>query len=315
MGTKLVSAVTLLLLPGVTSAQVLVSEIMYDLEGSDTDREWIEIYNTSSEAIDISTWKLFEGNTNHGLSVTQGSESLAAGGYAIIVDSPAKFLADWPSYEGTVLDSSFSLNNAGETLILRCCGKELSDIDSVSYASDGGANGDGSSLHRSGSTLSPGKPSPGTGVVVSAPPPAPKAEPKPKEVEMKKEEPKQEAKVEKVEQVKTEAKTQVVVQAVSEPEVEEVFVPEPPKPKKTSATSKKVAQVVKDEPEEVIEEEEAIVQEKTKAESQVAVASASNDWTWWAGAAGISLFGAGGAYLMGRRSKREWDIEDISEAE
>ncbi len=46
-------------------AEVVISEIMYDVSGSDTDREWVEVYNNSSSAVDFTSWKLFEANTNH----------------------------------------------------------------------------------------------------------------------------------------------------------------------------------------------------------------------------------------------------------
>jgi hypothetical protein len=37
-----------LFMPSVSGA-VLINEIMYDLSGSDTGREWIEIYNNGSD--------------------------------------------------------------------------------------------------------------------------------------------------------------------------------------------------------------------------------------------------------------------------
>ncbi len=128
-------------------AGVVINEVMYDLkEGSDTGREWVEVLNNGSEAVDMAGWKLFEADTNHGLTIHQGENILPVGGYAIIVSDPAKFLIDWPGLQGTIFDSSFSLSNSGETLILR--NGELADIDNISYSSDMGANGDGNSLQK-----------------------------------------------------------------------------------------------------------------------------------------------------------------------
>src|SRR3989338_825587 len=128
-----------LFLPVCASAQVVISEIMYDLEGSDANREWIEIYNSGSSVVNITEWRLFEGDSNHVLTAV-GSETLATGGYAVIADDPEKFREDWPSFSGRLFDSSFSLSNTGGTLVLRCCsGGDLLDRDFISYSGDSGA--------------------------------------------------------------------------------------------------------------------------------------------------------------------------------
>ena len=87
-----------------------ITEIMYDLPGSDSGREWIEVYNAGASDIDLSLFKFFEANTNHGLAPA-GSSILSAGALAVIADNPEKFSIDWPSYNGLIFDSSFSLSN------------------------------------------------------------------------------------------------------------------------------------------------------------------------------------------------------------
>lgn len=134
--------------PVFTNASVVINEIVYDLEGSDSGREWIEIFNNGNTQIDLTGWKFFEANTNHALTSFQGSSVIQPNGFAIIANNPEKFLADWPNFSGIIFDSSFSLGNMGESLALR--NSELADIDSVSYDSNLGANGDGKSLQKSG---------------------------------------------------------------------------------------------------------------------------------------------------------------------
>src|SRR3989344_3911678 len=157
--------------PQVVHGQVVISEIMYDLEGTDTGREWVEIHNTSGVDVDLSSWKFFESETNHGLTVAQGSGVVPASGFAVIADTPAKFLADWSGYSGVLFDSSFSLSNTGELLSLK---NGDAVVDTVSYASDQGALGDGNSLQKSGSSWLPATPTPGAANAssASAPPPA-----------------------------------------------------------------------------------------------------------------------------------------------
>jgi len=149
----------------VLHAQVIISEIMYNLEGTDADREWIEVFNNGVDAVDLESWKLYEGTnttkSNHTLTLNQGSGTLLSGGYAVVVDDPVTFLIDWPNYSGVLFDSSFSLSNTGETLILR--DSELADIDTVTYSSDWGGDGDGNSLTYDDAVWSAQTPTPGSG--------------------------------------------------------------------------------------------------------------------------------------------------------
>jgi hypothetical protein len=150
-----------LLVPQGALGQVLISEIMYDLEGTDSGREWVEVSNTTSSAIDLSGWKFVEKGTNHALTAFSGGTLLPPSGYAIIADNPDKFLADWPGFRGVLFGSSFSLSNTGETLSLKN-GDAVSDT--VTYTSEQGAEGDGNSLQRSGGSWSARAPTPGADI-------------------------------------------------------------------------------------------------------------------------------------------------------
>jgi len=155
----------ILLVPASASAQVLISEVMYDLEeGSDSGREWIEVFNAYSSSVTLTDWRLYENDTNHKINSFSGSDTLASGAYAVIADNPIKFLEDWPAFSGQLFDSAFSLKNDGEALIVRDA--ELTDIDSVTFSPDQGATGDGETLHRTDSntnTFTASAPTPGKG--------------------------------------------------------------------------------------------------------------------------------------------------------
>src|SRR3989338_2302898 len=170
MNRAMLLAAFLFIVPQWAAAQVVISEIMYDLEiGSDSGREWIEVFNAGS-SVAFTEWKLFENGSNHTIAAHSGGEMLASGAYAVIADNPTKFLEDWPSYSGLLFDSAFSLSNTGETLIMRCCGSDLVDKDSITHNSETGAAGDGKSLHRtsvSASSLIPATPTPGTGTLTT----------------------------------------------------------------------------------------------------------------------------------------------------
>ncbi len=137
-------------------ASVEISEIMYNPEGSDTNHEWVEIYN-NGPSVDITTWHFFENDIHHGLYPEEFS-SLGNGERALIV----KDIATAKSELGSgihYIKSSFSLNNTGETIAVSDENKNI--IDTYSYNADDGANGDGQSLQYLNSSWNAGSPTPG----------------------------------------------------------------------------------------------------------------------------------------------------------
>jgi len=101
---------------------VIINEIMYDLQGTDTDHEWVEIKNISDQAVDLKDWRFYDGS-NHLLNEPpqnggQGSLIIAPGGYAVLADKADVFLADHPGFGGIVIDTVMSLNNTEETVQL-----------------------------------------------------------------------------------------------------------------------------------------------------------------------------------------------------
>ncbi|MFT6829587.1 MAG: hypothetical protein ACJAV6_000418 [Candidatus Paceibacteria bacterium] len=143
--------------PFQVSAQIIIVEIMYDAEGSDSSFEWVEIINTGSAAIDIGTWYFYENETHHRLT-PDGFSDLDPNERALIVQN----LDNIYGLYGNALNlikSSFSLNNTGETLSMS---DENKTIQSTStYSSDEGAVGNGNSLQVSGNSWIASEPTPG----------------------------------------------------------------------------------------------------------------------------------------------------------
>ena len=126
------------------SASVIINEIMYNPSGADADHEWVEIYN-NDENINLEDWRFFEGGTPHRLSLVHGDDMIISEEeYVIIADNAETFLQDYENYEGTVLDSTFSLSNAGEYIALKDPDGNI--VDEVDYNSSLGANENGMSL-------------------------------------------------------------------------------------------------------------------------------------------------------------------------
>ncbi len=132
---------------GAADTDILISEIMYDLSGIDGGHEWIELYNKGASGVDLTGWRFEEGGTQHTLSLREGSMTISAGAYTVIADDGDQFLLDYSSFSGNLIDSSFSLSNTGESLILRN-GYNGTIIDTVIYSSSWGADGDGNSLEK-----------------------------------------------------------------------------------------------------------------------------------------------------------------------
>ena len=134
-------------LPRVVSAQIVVTELMYDPAGFDSGHEWIELYNTGTSSVSVTELRLFEGGNNHKIKLVQGNPQLAPSMYAVIADNPTVFHQDYPNYTGQLFDSSFSLGNDGDTFSIK--DKKLNVLETVTYTSALGAQGDGNSLQRS----------------------------------------------------------------------------------------------------------------------------------------------------------------------
>jgi len=139
-------------LPNTAHAVVIFTEVMYDVSGTDTGHEWVEICNTGSADITLTDLRLREADTDHkiiAVDTSAGGGSLPAETCAVIADNPTNFKSDISGYTGKLFDSSFSLNNAGETLILRDA--DLADVDTLAYDLSIGAAGDGNTLSRTAS--------------------------------------------------------------------------------------------------------------------------------------------------------------------
>ena len=136
--------------PFLAKASVYINEIMYDIDGSDDKKEWVEIYNDSADEINLKDWRFYDGS-NHILNEPpanggRGSLVLPAYSYAIFSSDATTTVANSPAYSGAVIDTVMSLGNTSETLKIIDASGAI--IDAVSYNSSMGANGDGNSLQK-----------------------------------------------------------------------------------------------------------------------------------------------------------------------
>lgn len=147
-----------------STSALLISEIQFDPTGADTDREWIEVFNETNNNLDLTTHILFEGNSNHGISVLQGDKELASGEYAILTSDLEKFKIDYPTYSGKIFKVSFTsgLSNSGESLILKDS-KDGNILHSHTYSPGATGAGNGSTISFDGTNFLKSTATPGTG--------------------------------------------------------------------------------------------------------------------------------------------------------
>lgn len=130
-----------------SEAELVISEIMYNVDGADSGHEWIEIYNSGAEdVIASSTWRFFD-SSNHKINLYQGTSTIASQEFFVLVDKGDQFLLDYPDFVGNIFDTVISLPNSSSSIA-------LSFDEGISYGLEEhydplwGANGNGYSLEK-----------------------------------------------------------------------------------------------------------------------------------------------------------------------
>ena len=133
MGLKLrfiLAAIAFFIVIYSAKANVIINEIMYNpstAQGSDTDLEWIEIFNNGTATIDLAEWKI-DGNNFDGINISAGEYLIVAGelidGSDSDLDSFEEYYGNndgvWNSLDGNynALGGSFSLANSVDAINL-----------------------------------------------------------------------------------------------------------------------------------------------------------------------------------------------------
>ena len=118
-----------------SGAGVVFSEVFYDTPGTDSDEEWVELYNGTGSAVDLSGWTITD-NNGTGASITiPGGTTIQSGTYLTIATNSLGFNAIY-GYDADVYGSLPALNNTGDALIL--ADNTSSVIDAVAW--EGGAS-------------------------------------------------------------------------------------------------------------------------------------------------------------------------------
>lgn len=119
---------SLFLFATATQAQIVITEILYNIPGSGENEEYVELYNNTASPINLTGYQMRD-NSSTAIDLTFGNVTIAANDYFIIAKDSLIFLAQYgfsPDYSWTA-----GLNNGGDDVILY---DDLGNIiDSVGY--------------------------------------------------------------------------------------------------------------------------------------------------------------------------------------
>lgn len=106
------------------STHVLITEVFYDTPGTESQEEWVEIFNPTKEQVDISGWKITDGEAT--FTVPNGT-IMPAQEVLIVARSSSGFKALY-GFEPDFSGATFSLSNSGDEVILKDSSNNVVDV-------------------------------------------------------------------------------------------------------------------------------------------------------------------------------------------
>lgn len=144
---------------GATSS-IVINEIMYNPPGEPDTEDWIEFYNSTASAIDMSNWVVKDEDDEHAFIIPEGTQ-IDAGSFLVVSRNMEAFNATYSGVNPLSGDMDFGL--AGGSDQVRLFDDSGTLIDIVSYDDDSpwpsDADGTGSTLELKNPELDNGAPS------------------------------------------------------------------------------------------------------------------------------------------------------------
>jgi hypothetical protein len=162
---------------------IVINEVMYDPKAiPDADHEWIELYNTCNETINLVGWKISDNVSSDNIPTV----TIIPYGFVVIA-AKTNFTDDYPGFNGSVVFINGSIgsglnNTGGDRITIKDSTGIV--IDEMSYGSNA-VEKEGNSLERSpvgcGGFIDNSNPTPGFGwsEATTTPTPTPEASPTP----------------------------------------------------------------------------------------------------------------------------------------
>ncbi|KXK56421.1 MAG: hypothetical protein UZ05_CHB002000201 [Chlorobi bacterium OLB5] len=123
---------------------LVINEIMYSPTPS--SNEWFEIYNKTSNAVNLANWKWKDATATVNTITTQAI-TIPANGFAVICQDSAAVKSAYPNNTGIYIQTGWSsLNNTGDNIVLFNSAGTV--IDSITFTSGWGGSTNNRSLER-----------------------------------------------------------------------------------------------------------------------------------------------------------------------
>ncbi|MFV1884104.1 MAG: lamin tail domain-containing protein [Balneola sp.] len=114
---------------------ILFSEIFYDTPGTDSNEEWIELYNGGSTTLDLGGYTITDNNGTGSSYTFPSGSNILPGSYFTVAVNQSGFLAIY-GFDADLYGSIPALNNGGDALILTDGSSQ--EVDAVAW--EGGAS-------------------------------------------------------------------------------------------------------------------------------------------------------------------------------
>lgn len=99
------------------SPQVTINEFNYNADSASNSGDWIELWNYGSTALNISGWKIKDGQENHVFVFPTGTV-IPANGYLVVVEDSLKFKSQFPNVNNWIGHLGFNFSNGGDEIRL-----------------------------------------------------------------------------------------------------------------------------------------------------------------------------------------------------
>lgn len=120
--------------PSPCSEPIIFTEVNYHSDPSTDVKDWVELYNRSSQAIDISNWILRDKNDSSSFYIQQGTV-LGPGEYLVLSGGLGYFMQYFPGATNVQGDFMFGLKNSKD--VVRLFNSQGTLVYSLAYRSDG----------------------------------------------------------------------------------------------------------------------------------------------------------------------------------
>ncbi|HWI52466.1 MAG TPA: lamin tail domain-containing protein [Symbiobacteriaceae bacterium] len=110
------------------TGKLVINEVYYDTPGDDNVEEWVELYNGTAAAINLSGYKLIDNATTY----TLGSVSIPAGGYLVVAKNTTGFY-NMHGFNPDVSGLTLAFGNTGDKLTLQ--NASSTELDFVAWES------------------------------------------------------------------------------------------------------------------------------------------------------------------------------------